>query len=206
MAHALLALRADRLARGAEEAGLAARRRALLRSATGALLEVGAGSGSNLPHYPDSLDRLVLTESDPFMRWRLRRRVHRLGRDAEVVEAVAERLPFLENTFDEAVTTLVLCSVDERVTALHELRRVLRPLGRLRFIEHVAATPDGPSPLQRLLGPAQRVLAGGCGLDLMLTDALREAGFAVETIEDWALPVAAPWLRPAVVGVARAPA
>ena len=96
--------------------------------------------------------------------------------------------------------------VDEHVTALHEIRRVLRPRGRLRFIEHVAATPDGPSPLQRLLGPAQRALGRGCRLDIVLTDALREAGFEVETIEDWALPVAAPWLRPAVVGVARVPA
>jgi ubiquinone/menaquinone biosynthesis C-methylase UbiE len=204
MVHALLALRCER--RGVDEAGLAARRRALLAPATGAVLEVGAGAGANLLHYPDSVDRLVLTESDPFVRGRLRRRVRRLRRDAEVVDAVAERLPFLENTFDEAVSTLALCSVDEHITALHEIRRVLRPRGRLRFIEHVAATPEGPSRVQRLLGPAQRLLAGGCRLDLVLTATLREAGFTVETVEEWALPAAAPWLRPAVVGVARAPA
>lgn len=188
-----------------EHAGLAERRRALLASATGAVLELGAGTGLNLPHYPASVTRLVLSEPDRLMRRRLRKRLAGLGRDAEIVEAAAERLPFLENTFDEVVTTLVLCSVDERAAALHEARRVLRPRGRLRFIEHVAATPEGPSGLQRVVGPLHRAAAGGCRLDLSMTALLRDTGFEVLEIEDWTLPRSLPWVRPAVVGVARAP-
>jgi ubiquinone/menaquinone biosynthesis C-methylase UbiE len=123
MANPLIALCYDHVVRPAEQAGVAARRRALLASATGAVLEVGAGTGLNLPHYPATVERLVLTDPDPFMRWRLRRRIHTLGRDAEILDAAAERLPFLENTFDEAVSTLALCSVEERVTARPGLGR-----------------------------------------------------------------------------------
>jgi ubiquinone/menaquinone biosynthesis C-methylase UbiE len=205
MHNPLIPLVYDRVVRGLEEGGLAARRRALLADATGWVLEVGAGTGLNLPHYPEHVTRLVLADPNPGMRRRLRARAESLGREVEVVDAVAERLPFLENTFDEAVTTLTLCSVDERVTSLHEIRRVLRPRGRLRFLEHVAATAAGPSRLQRVVCPFHRALAGGCRLDLVMTAALAEAHFEVEWIEDWALPVAPPWARPAVVGVARAP-
>jgi SAM-dependent methyltransferase len=205
MPNPLIPLLYDRGLRGLERAGLADRRRALLAEATGWVLEVGAGTGLNLPYYPERVTRLVLADPAPGMRRRLRARAEALGREAEVVDSVAERLPFLENTFDEAVTTLTLCSVDERVTALHEIRRVLRPRGRLRFLEHVAATPSGPSRLQRAVCPFHRALLGGCRLDLSMTDTLREAHFEVEWIEDWVLPAAPPWLRPAVVGVARAP-
>jgi SAM-dependent methyltransferase len=206
MGNPLLALGYDLVLHPSEQAGLAERRRDLLRSATGAVLEIGAGTGLNVPHYPDAVDRLVLTDPDPFMRRRLRRRVRTLGRPAEIVDARAERLPFLENTFDEVVTTLVLCSVDARPAALHEARRVLRPRGRLRFLEHVAATPHGPSRLQRVCQPLQRLCAGGCRLDLALEQALADAGFEVEDVAAWSLPRAVPWVRPARVGTARAPA
>lgn len=205
MGNPLLAAAYDRVLAPSEHAGLATRRRTLLAQSTGAVLEIGAGTGLNLEHYPESVDRLVLTDPDRFMRRKLRHRASEFDRDVEIVEASAERLPFLENTFDEVVCTLVLCSVDERVTSLHEMRRVLRPRGRLRFIEHVAATPYGPSRLQRVVGPVHRALAGGCRLDLSVTDVLAEAHFEVEAIEDWQLPRSVPWVRPAVVGVARTP-
>ncbi len=188
-----------------EAAGLAARRRDLLATATGAVLEVGAGTGLNLPHYPESATRLVLSDPDRFMRRKLATRARRLGRDVEIVDADAERLPFLENTFDEVVATLVLCSVAARATSLHEIRRVLRPRGRLRFLEHVAASRHGPSRLQHLVGPVHRTVAGGCRLDLALLDLLHAGGFAVEACEEWELPRTVPWMRPAVVGLARAP-
>src|SRR5215210_3378008 len=120
----------------AERAGMAARRRALVAQAHGRVLEIGAGTGLNLRHYPDGLD-LVLTEPDDAMAERLRARVAALGRRAAVVPAGAEALPFADDSFDTIVSTLVLCTVPDQPAALREVARVLRPGGRLLFAEHV---------------------------------------------------------------------
>lgn len=194
----------DRGLEVSERSGLAAQRAALLAGASGAVLEIGAGTGLNLRHYPPAVTRLVVSEPDRRMRARLAGRARELGRDVEVVDADAMALPFLENTFDEAVTTLVLCHVPRRVAALHEIRRVLRPGGVLRFVEHVAAQ-GRLGALQRAIQPLHSAVAGGCRLDLRMTASLREAGFTVEQVTDWALPRAPRWVAPAVVGVARAP-
>lgn len=192
----------------AERRGLAARRRALLADARGKVLEIGAGTGASLPHYPPAVTELTLVEPNDAMRARLEYRVARTrpGMPTKVVDAVAEDLPFMDDSFDEAVVTLVLCSVDHPVGAARELRRVLRPGGLLRFVEHVPATPHGPSRLQRLVGPAHKALAGGCSLDHSMVATLRASGFEVVEIHDWDLPAAPSWVRPAVTGVARAPA
>src|SRR5213596_2306590 len=98
----------DTVSKGSEEAGLRDERRQLLAAAEGATIEIGAGTGLNLEHYPEAVTRLVLSEPDRHMRGRLGKRVARLGRDAEVIDASAERLPFPDGTFDTAVVTLVL--------------------------------------------------------------------------------------------------
>src|SRR5215470_5795185 len=128
----------DALMRGSEEACLAAWRADLLAEATGDILEIGAGTGANLPHYR-SPRRLVLAEPDRHMRRRLARRLDETGRAAEIVDASADALPFAAGSFDGVVATLVLCSVDDQGVTLGEIRRVLRPAGRLFFLEHVAA-------------------------------------------------------------------
>lgn len=194
----------DRVLGYSERAGLAGRRAALLEGISGCVLEVGAGTGLNLEHYPHSVSRLVLSDPDPRMRARSARRARALGRDVEVVDADATKLPFLENTFDEVVVTLALCHVRQRVTALHEVRRVLRPGGRLRFIEHVAGS-GALAMVQRMIQPLHSAVAGGCRLDQRLTPTLREAGFTVVEITDWSLPRAPFWVAPAVVGTATAP-
>jgi ubiquinone/menaquinone biosynthesis C-methylase UbiE len=195
----------DRVMAVSENAGLARQRARLLAGATGAVLEIGCGTGLNLEHYPATVTRLVLTDPDPRMRARSARRASELGRAVEVVDAQATALPFLENTFDEVTSTLVLCHVPRRVTALHEVRRVLKPGGRLRFLEHVAGR-GAVAVAQRLVQPVHQFVAGGCRLDHRMTATLREAGFVVAEIADWSLPRAPFWVAPAVVGVARAPA
>jgi ubiquinone/menaquinone biosynthesis C-methylase UbiE len=114
------------------------------------VLEIGAGTGLNLRHYPSGLDELVLSEPDEGMAWRLRTRVERAGAKAQVVLADAEQLPFADESFDSVVGTLVLCTVTDLERSLAEIHRVLAPGGRLLFVE---ARP-------RSGGNAPRTLAG----------------------------------------------
>src|SRR6476659_9419672 len=124
----------DTVSKGSEEAGLRGERRRLLASAEGATLEIGAGTGLNLEHYPDAVTRLVLAEPDEHMRRRLDRRAREVYPAAEIVDASVERLPFPDATFDTVVVTFVLCSVPEQDAALIEVARVLKPSGRLLFL------------------------------------------------------------------------
>src|SRR5689334_24742118 len=122
-----------------ELTGMRRRRRELLAAAHGRVVELGAGTGLNLRHYPDAVGELLLVEPDAAMRGRLARRVRRTRRAAAIVEAAAERLPFEDDSVDTVVATLVLCTVDDPQLALGEIARVLRPGGKLLFLEHVRA-------------------------------------------------------------------
>src|SRR5215831_17269809 len=134
-----------------EVMGMRRRRDTLLRGAAGRVVEIGAGTGLNLTHYPEGLTELVLTEPEPAMRAKL---AHRARGRAEVVDAPAERLPLPDGSVDTVVATLVLCTVDEPEHALREIKRVLRPGGQLLFIEHVRASSTFLAGLQdRMLKP-----------------------------------------------------
>lgn len=189
---------------GSEEACLTEWRRELLGHASGEVLEIGAGTGANVALYPEALHRLVLTEPDPNMRMRLVRRVQSLGRAAEVCDASATSLPFADASFDTVVSTLVLCSVPDQGRVLAEIRRVLRPGGRLLYLEHVAAD-DRPRRLawQRRIEPIWRRLLGNCHLTRYTGAEIRAAGFDVEEEQSASIRKAAPVARPSVRGVAR---
>jgi ubiquinone/menaquinone biosynthesis C-methylase UbiE len=146
----------------AERRGMATRRRALLARAHGRVLEVGAGTGLNLPHYPTGLDELVLSEPDPAMCGRLERRLARSGRAATVVSAGAEALPFADDAFDAVVATLVLCTVEDPAAAVREMRRVLAPGGCLLFVEHVRSASPRLARWQDLLARPWAAFAQGC--------------------------------------------
>lgn len=136
--HPIFAAVYDRLLAANEEAGLRDMRAELLRSAAGRTLEIGAGTGLNLEHYPDAVTELVLTEPDPHMAKRLRSTLAaRPLASAEVVEAGAEALPFEDARFDTVVCALVLCTIPQPSRAVAEIRRVLKPQGRLLYIEHI---------------------------------------------------------------------
>jgi len=133
----------DRCSRSSEEAGLGEIRQRLLGDASGDVLEIGAGTGVNLSHYDAGLASLVLTEPEPAMLRRLRPKVLEQAPLAQVVRAPVEELPFEDASFDSVVSTLVLCGVEDQGRALGQVRRVLRPGGRLLFIEHVRS--DDPA-------------------------------------------------------------
>lgn len=192
----------DRFMAKAERAALGEWRRVLLAPLAGEVLEVGAGTGVNLAHYSAAVTRLVLAEPDPYMRRRLSVRAKEQGR-AEVVDAPAEKLPFADASFDVVVSTLVLCSVASLDGALAEMRRVLRPGGRLVFIEHVAAW-DRPDRLkwQRRIEPVWKLFAGNCHLTRTTAEAIETAGFDLTEVKRESVRKALPWVRPSVRGVA----
>jgi ubiquinone/menaquinone biosynthesis C-methylase UbiE len=207
--HRIFAALYDLIMGGAERAGLAEMRAELLRQASGRTLELGAGTGLNLRHYSPGVTELVLTEPDPFMARRLRRR---LATDppaavkAEVVEAPAEQLPFEDESFDSVVSTLVLCTVHEPGTAAAEVFRVLRPEGRLLCLEHVrSSSSEGVARWQDRLERPWGWFAGGCHPNRDTVAALAAAGLSTEGLVDDQLPRSPPIVRPLVRGAARRP-
>lgn len=194
----------DRFMRQSEEACLRAWRAELLSPLTGDVLEIGAGTGVNLEHYGTNVTRLVMTEPDRHMRRRLVDRVEVGGGGVEVLGAPAHTLPFPDGSFDALVSTLVLCSVADPAAVLAEIRRVLRPGGRLVFIEHVAAE-EGSSRQrwQRRLEPVWKLLADGCHVTRRTDLAIARAGLDIETLERESVRKALPIVRPSIRGVAR---
>ena len=201
----LFAATYDRQMAKTEEAGLRAMRQRLLADAAGQVLEIGAGTGANLPWYGSAVESLTLTEPlVPVVR-RLERRVGDQGAAAKVLRAPAENLPFDAETFDVAVSTLVLCGVDDQPQALRELHRVLRPGGRLLFLEHVRAGDPARARLQDRMNWLNRIVVM-CDCNRPTLDTIRQAGFTVASLEHTALPKAPPFVSPAVIGVAAKPA
>jgi ubiquinone/menaquinone biosynthesis C-methylase UbiE len=183
-----------------EEAGLRDRRRDLLSEADGATLELGAGTGLNLDLYPPSVTELVLTEPAEHMARRLRERAAGAGRDVEVVQAPAERLPLPDDRFDTVVATLVLCTVDDPAATLAEVDRVLRPGGRLLFLEHVRSTDPRVARWQdRLHGP-WRFVGAGCNCNRDTPATLAASPLQVERLDHGELPKSPPIVRPLVTG------
>jgi ubiquinone/menaquinone biosynthesis C-methylase UbiE len=192
----------DALMSATEAGGLGEQRRNLLADAKGSVLEIGAGTGVNIKLYGDGVDELTVTEPEPAMLHRLRRRVRQHAPDALVLRAPAEDLPFANDTFDIAVSTLVLCAVDDQPRALRELRRVLRPGGALLFIEHVRAEQPHLARVQDRLNALNRLLAHGCNCNRPTLHEIRAAGFTVRHVEHRRLPKALPTARPLVIGIA----
>ena len=176
------------------------RRRRLLTGAWGAVLEIGGGTGANLQHYRD-VDRVIVAEPDPFMRKRLGPKLGDARVPVEVSTAGAEALPFPDGSFDTVVSTLVLCTVPDQESALDEVRRILRPGGRLLFIEHVRAA-GSIGRWQDRLDPLWRRLLGGCHPNRDTVTAIEEAGFEIETFESFYPPGPLSGLTPHVQGSA----
>ena len=198
----------DRIMSGAEEGGLAAHRRTLLASASGDVLEIGGGTGANLPFYGDGVRSLTITEPETPMAQRLQRRLAETTgtpANARFVQAPAERLPFDDESFDTVVSTLVLCTVDDQAQSLRELKRVLRPGGRLLFMEHVRAG-DGErlARWQDRMRPINVRMAHGCRCNRRTVDGIRDAGFEVTDLERDEMTHVPPFVRPLVVGAAAA--
>ena len=192
----------DRMLAKVEEAGLADQRAALVALADGDVLEVGAGTGANLRYYRSDLLSLTLIEPEPAMLKRLQRATRRDRPLARVLRAPAEDLPYDDDSFDSVVCTLVLCSVDDQPRALREMHRVLRPGGRLLFVEHVRSDQPGRARLQDRINWFNRIVAAGCNCNRRTADSIAAAGFSISQLEHSELKKAPSFVRPLIIGSA----
>jgi ubiquinone/menaquinone biosynthesis C-methylase UbiE len=192
----------DRMLAGTEKAGLRERRARLLESARGSVLEIGAGTGLNLPFYGTSVEALTVTEPEAPMARRLAKRLREQSRAVNLIEANAEELPLADDQFDTAVSTLVLCTVPDPLRALREVWRVLKPGGQLLFIEHVRSDDPRLAKWQDRLNGLNRIVAHGCNCNRSTLDAIQQTGFTIRSLEKTELPKAPPFVRPLVIGIA----
>lgn len=179
----------------------------LLAGLSGRIVEVGAGNGANFRHYPQEVDEVVAVEPEPYMR----ARAEEAARDApvrvRVLDAVAEKLPLESDSVDAAVTSLVLCTIPDGPGALAEIRRVLKPGGELRFLEHVVSDTPYKARVQRMSDGSGvwPLVGGGCHCSRDTLGSIEAAGYSLERVERFSL--GPPWwiTNPHVLGIARAP-
>lgn len=194
----------DRIMTGVETACLAEWRQDLLQQASGSVLEIGAGTGANIPFYTAGATSLVLSEPDANMREQLLQKLSPTDSDHISVSAdTAESLTAPDATYDTVVLTLVCCSVGNLDTALSEIHRVLKPTGKFLFLEHVGAGEGSRRrKWQNRVTPVWRKVAGNCHLNRDTEQAILRAGFAFESIERESMRKAVSLVRPTIRGVA----
>lgn len=187
-----------------ENACLSAWRQDLLSGISGEVLEIGCGTGINLSFYPESVSKLTLTEPEPHMLNRLKRKIKpAMAGKCVATQAAADALDFPNDTFDAVVSTLVLCSVGSPDSALREIKRVLKPGGQFYFIEHVVAK-DTPRLLkwQKIFQPCWVRLCGNCHLTRDTEASIRQAGFTFHTLEHLTSSGSPPIVSPTIKGIA----
>ena len=170
--------------------------------ARGDVLEIGAGTGANIPFYKDDVN-LTVVEPNPYMEKFLMRKAAKSGRRVNFVRQRGESMPFPDASFDSVVTTLVLCMVDDLPKVVMEARRVLRPGGTLYFYEHVGSDNPSRRRWEDRLNPIWRCLTTGCNLNRDIESAIREAGFGQVDLTAFDLSVGLPLTLPNIVGYAK---
>ena len=163
--------------------------------ASGDILELGCGGGTNLQFYDWSrVNSLSGVDPSPELLGRAQDALLRSGRSANFANGIAEALPFENSSFDSVVTTFTLCSVQDPTAALSEVRRVLRPGGRLIFLEHGKAPEPAAANWQNRIEPVWKHIAGGCHLTRPVTGAISDAGFVCDAPQGHYMKSTPKWL------------
>jgi ubiquinone/menaquinone biosynthesis C-methylase UbiE len=168
-------------------------RQRTIETAQGLVLEVGVGSGLNLPLYGPAVTRVVAIDPSPELLRLTIRRTADVVIPVSLLRASAEHLPLADAVFDAIVMTWTLCSIPNPIAALTEMRRVLRPGGRLIFVEHGLSSEIRTARWQHWLTPYWKRISGGCHLDRKADDLIRAAGFQVDTVETGYMTGPKPW-------------
>jgi ubiquinone/menaquinone biosynthesis C-methylase UbiE len=179
----------------------------LLAQARGRTLELGAGTGLNLNHYPDPVSELTLTEPDPHMIKRLQSRLEESARAATIIQAPAERLPVEAGAIDTVVSTWTLCTVDDPAAVLAEVARVLTPGGRFLFLEHVRSEDsERTARWQDRVTPLVRRAICGCRPNRRTLATIDASPLEIKHVRWGEQPKGSlPWEKPMIVGVACKP-
>lgn len=179
---------------------LAMRNRALARyrdralaSAQGKVLEIGAGAGLNLPRYGNAVTHICALDPSAALLHLAAGRRDAAPSAVALLRGVAEQLPFRDGSFDSIVMTWTLCSIPDPLAALGEMRRVLKPGGRLLFVEHGLAPEPNIARWQHLLTPGWKRIAGGCHLDRPADALIRNAGFRLAALDTGYMRGPKPW-------------
>ena len=154
-----------------------------VRGLSGTVLEVGFGSGLNLPYYSKEVSRLLTIEPARGGLCLARRAIEAVSFPVEHVGDTAEEIPLPDGSIDAVVSTWTLCTIPDSARALREIRRVLKPEGSFHFLEHGHSPEPRIARWQDRLTPLQKILAGGCHLNRPIDRMIEEAGFRFEAIE-----------------------
>jgi ubiquinone/menaquinone biosynthesis C-methylase UbiE len=157
-------------------------RKRVAGAASGKVLEIGIGSGLNLASYPDGIENVCGVDPSAELLLKASKRVEKVGFQVRLLEASAEKLPLEDHSFDNVVITFTLCSIPNVSAALLEMRRVLKPDGRLLFAEHGRAPDPEVIRWQDRLTPAWKRIGGGCHLNRKIDDLIKSAGFSLERL------------------------
>jgi len=176
----------EKLSGESERRGTAEHRDRTLAGLTGRVLEVGAGNGTNFPHYPTTVTEVIAVEPEDRLRALAEQAAATAPVPVRVVAAHADELPYEDNSFDAVIATLVLCSVPDQHHALTELRRVLKSDGELRFFEHVRSDNPIYRLVQQAITPVWSLAGGGCHPNRDTTTAISNAGFEITDIDRFA--------------------
>ncbi|MGE0130662.1 MAG: class I SAM-dependent methyltransferase [Blastocatellales bacterium] len=164
-------------------------RRRALEPARGETLEIGFGTGLNLPYYPEAVSRLTVIDSENMLEDRVERRIADCPIPVMKMRLDAQgRLPFDDCAFDTVVSTLTLCSIADTASALAEMRRVLKPEGRLAFFEHGRSDDPQVARRQDRFNPIQKIIGVGCNMNRRIDRLIEDAGFKIATLDRFVLP------------------
>ena len=164
-------------------------RRRALAPLEGHVLEIGFGTGLNLPYYPEAVTRLTVIDSERMLKKRVARRLAAARMPVTEMQLDASgRLPFADDSFDGAASTLTLCSIANVAAALAEIRRVLRPAGLFVFLEHGRSDDPRTARRQDFFNPLQRIVACGCNLNRPIDRLIESAGLRITEFERYRMP------------------
>ena len=178
-------------------------RRRTLAPARGRILEIGFGTGRNLPHYPSSVKKIEAIDPDLDLDRLSLPRIRHATISVDFHHLDAEHLPFEEASFDTVVSTMTLCSIPDAAHALREIHRVLRPGGQYLFLEHGRAPDAGVARFQDRLNPYWMPLAGGCHLNRPIRDLVAESGLDPEPVRSYYMSKTPRFVGYMTEGVAR---
>lgn len=164
-------------------------RRRALEPAFGSVLEIGFGTGLNLPYYPETVQAITAIDPESMLVDRVAERIKAASVPVEFVQLDASgKLPFADATFDSIVTTWTLCSIEKVEAALAEMRRLLKPEGRYIFFEHGRSDDAKTAKWQDRFNPIEKVIGVGCNINRSIDSLIQAAGFEVENLERFVMP------------------